>query len=428
MKLRLLLLAALAASPLAGAAPADPPERVARLSYVEGEISFVEAGEPARSTLPDRPLLAHDRLATKADARAEVTLGTAALRLDERTAVSFDELGADRVRMRLEAGVAIVTLRELQDGETFAVATANTTLTFLTPGDYRVEVPSEETSSVTVHNGSAQAETAGGPVRIADSQRVRFEGRQALARLETARPADAFDDWVLQRELLLAEAEPPQDTEEPELDRYGEWRDDPDYGRVWMPAYAYGGYDPFGTGSWQRMGYGYSWVDPYPWSRYTFNGGRWAYLHSLNRWCWTPPRHHQPRPRTAHETHPYRLPTNSGPTTQPRDRERDPPRASEGVPVAASAGGEPRDIPREVTPRETPRTTPSRPHGGTFVPSAPRDPSPPRQAAAPSAPSSGVATMRPSSSSSSSATRSSSSSSSTMSARPTRESGAISDP
>jgi hypothetical protein len=412
MKLRpLLLLATLAASPLAGAAPSGPPERVARLSYVEGEIAFEAAGERASSTLPDRPFNEDDRLATKADARAEVALGTAALRLDGRTSVRFDELGADRVRLRLEDGVANVTLRELQDGEAFEVVTPNTTLTLVMPGDYRVEVPSEESSIITVHGGAAQAETAGGPVRIADGQRVRLVGRESLASLETAHPADAFDDWVLQREVQLAEAEPTADQEQPELDRYGEWRDDPDYGRVWMPGYAYGGSDPFQYGYWQQVGFGWSWVDPYPWGPYTSYGGRWAYLHHLNRWCWTPPRHHPPV-RTVQETHPFIRPRGGRGTIMPLDR--DPPRAATSAPVATSAGAEP---------RTTPRVTPGKPRSGTFVPSLPRNPSPAPQSSTPATRSTSHpsgATMRPSGSSSSSGSKSSSSSSSTMIAPPTR--------
>src|SRR5262245_47067310 len=109
----LALLALLAVSPLATAAPAALPERVARLAYVEGRISFKEATEPPVWTLPDRPLLPGDRLATQRDARAEIALGTAAIRLDERTTLEFDTLDADHFRGVLTEGVAVVTIREL---------------------------------------------------------------------------------------------------------------------------------------------------------------------------------------------------------------------------------------------------------------------------------------------------------------------------
>jgi hypothetical protein len=91
--------------------------------------------------------------------------------------------------------------------------------------------------------------------------------------------------------VQLAESAPPRSESadiypDETLDQYGEWRDDPGYGQVWMPSYAYGGYDPFAYGYWQRSGFGYSWYDPMPWSSYTFHNGYWTYLDDMNRWAW----------------------------------------------------------------------------------------------------------------------------------------------
>ena len=280
MLLRLTLLAlALAASNLASG---EPPERIARLSYVEGEITFRGAQEVAPSALPDRPLDAGDRISTARDGRAELSLGNATLRLDEDTAITVDELGASAVRIELTAGTASLHLRELFEDETYELATPNTTVAFRAPGEYRVDITPSGATDLTVRAGNAEVATAGGPVRVADGQRVRLEGRAEFASLVTPRAADEFDDWVLEREVQLAEAAPPVDEtseyyEDEALDEFGEWRDDPSYGRVWMPNYAYGGYDPFSYGHWQYNGYGYAWYDPMPWSGYTSHHGRWVY-------------------------------------------------------------------------------------------------------------------------------------------------------
>ena len=282
---------ALAAS---GLASGEQPERVARLSYVEGEITFRGAQEVAPSALPDRPLDAGDRISTARDGRAELSLGNATLRLDEDTAITVDELGASAVRIELTAGTASLHLRELFEDETYELATPNTTVAFRAPGEYRVDITPSGATDLTVRAGNAEVATAGGPVRVADGQRVRLEGRAEFASLVTPRAADEFDDWVLEREVQLAEAAPPVDEtseyyEDEALDEYGEWRDDPSYGRVWMPNYAYGGYDPFSYGHWQYNGYGYAWYDPMPWSGYTSHHGRWV-AHHLGRWCWVPAR------------------------------------------------------------------------------------------------------------------------------------------
>jgi hypothetical protein len=400
---RTLLVLALAASSLAWGGPLDSPERIARLGYVEGQVAFRAAQEQTTSALPDRPLIPGDRLVTEAGGRAELAFGTAAVRLDERTELSIATLDATTARVELNHGTASVHLRELYDAETFVVATPNTTLTFREPGEYRIAVPADSTTDLTVRGGSAEALTAGGPVRIADGQRVRLEGRQALASLATPRAADAFDEWVLEREVQLAELAPSTEQlatgyEYEELDRYGEWYDEPSYGRVWMPSYAYGGYDPFRYGHWQQFGMARTWVSSMPWGYHTFNSGRWAYLNHLDRWCWVPTRRHHPRDRVAHDTAPFGQPRGDGrsddggndstPVVLPSrdDNRREP---------VATAPMTPRRIDADRAPvlrRDAELAKPTRRNAP--APRVDRAQAPPERSA--SAPQSGAATMRPS--------------------------------
>lgn len=389
MKLpRILPVLALAASSLAWGEPLEAPERIARLAYVEGQVAFGAAQEQATSALPDRPLIPGDRLVTEAGGRAELAFGTATVRVDERTELSIVTLDARTARVELNHGTASVHLRELYDAETFVVATPNTTLTFREPGEYRVAVPADSTTDLTVRVGSAEALTAGGPVRIADGQRVRLEGRQALASLATPRAADAFDDWVLEREVQLADLAPSTEQiatgyEYEELDRYGEWYDEPSYGRVWMPAYAYGGYDPFRYGYWQQYGMGRTWVSSMPWGYHTFNSGRWAYLNHLDRWCWVPTRRHFPRDHVARDTAPLGQPRGDG-------RAED----DNGEPVATIPVS-PRRIDADRAPvlrRDAGLAKPSR--RDNPAPAVNREPAAPERNA--SAPQAGTATMRPS--------------------------------
>ncbi|MEX2149688.1 MAG: DUF6600 domain-containing protein [Steroidobacteraceae bacterium] len=402
---RTLLVLALAASSLAWGEPLEAPERIARLAYVEGQVAFRAAQEVATSALPDRPLIPGDRLATDGGGRAELTFGTATVRLDERTELSIATLDATTARVELNHGTASVHLRELYDDETFVVATPNTTLTLREPGEYRIAVPADSTTDLTVRGGSAEALTAGGPVRIADGQRVRLEGRQALASLATPRAADAFDDWVLEREVQLADLAPSTEQlatgyEYEELDRYGEWYDEPSYGRVWMPSYAYGGYDPFRYGHWQQFGMGRTWVNSMPWGFHTFNSGRWAYLNHLDRWCWVPTRRiHHDRDRVAQDTAPIGRPrgdrrgndrdNDSTPIVSPRtdDDRREPVATTPMIPRRIDADRAPvlrRDA--ELA-KPTPRVAPA--------PRVNRDRAPAERSAA-SATQSDTGTMRPS--------------------------------
>jgi hypothetical protein len=391
-----LLLLALAASSLAWGQAPDEPERIARLSYAEGAVTFQGDAESPTSTLPERPLRPGDRLATGRGGRAELALGTATLRLDEDTELSVIDLEAAAFRVEFSTGTATVHLRELFEDESFELITPNATIALQTAGEYRVDVQSDEATALTVRHGVAEVATAGGPVRVADGQRVRLAGRDVVAQLTTPLPADAFEDWVLEREVQLAEAEPPVRDEA--LDDYGEWYEEPTYGRVWMPSYAYGGYDPFRYGHWQQIGFGWSWYDPMPWGAYTYHHGRWAYLDHLNRWCWVPSRRDHGR-HVAYDTRPYRQPTNDRPRdSNPRhDNNERPAATSAALPLRLGAD-RPTVFGRAAQPAkpargQAPAPTSAYAPAPAQAPRANRDPSPPPQSAPAS--SGGTTTMRP---------------------------------
>jgi hypothetical protein len=394
-----LLVLALSASSLAWGEPVDPAERIGRLTYIEGEATFQAAHAPATTTLPDRPLNSGDRIATERDGRAELALGTSTIRLDERSELAILDFDATTIRVELTSGTASVYLDELLEGETFKVVTPNTTITLDEPGEYRVDVHADDVSVLAVRSGTADVATAGGPVRVAAGQRVRIEGRDAIARLETPRPADAFDDWVLERELRLAEAEPARYTpyegdRYDELDRYGEWYEEPRYGRVWMPGYGYSGWSPYGGGYWQRAGFGWSWIDPAPWGYFTYYGGRWTYLRDRNRWCWVPTRH-QPRHDTRDNDRPYWYPRQRDiPESAPRtaDRQLNTGNGSEPVVIA-------RSTPRRIDPDRRPtqareNAADERPRGGIYARGGNQEPNRSQPATAP--PQGGGTTIRPS--------------------------------
>ena len=82
----------------APAAWADPPIRAARLNYVTGPVSLAPAGLPDEwgEAFVNRPLTVGDRLWADSGARAELRLGSTALRIDGGT--SLDILDIDGVR------------------------------------------------------------------------------------------------------------------------------------------------------------------------------------------------------------------------------------------------------------------------------------------------------------------------------------------
>ena len=124
---------------VARADDADPPGRAARLADAEGAVSLQPAGvqEWTAATL-NRPLTTGDRLWSDQGSRAELDLGTAAVRLGSNTGFAFLNLDDHSVQMQLSAGTIIVAVRDLQGGESYEVDTPNIALALQQPGVYRV--------------------------------------------------------------------------------------------------------------------------------------------------------------------------------------------------------------------------------------------------------------------------------------------------
>ena len=74
---------------MADANDADPPGRVGRLNYSQGAVSVQPAGEQDWVTAEaNRPLITGDNLWADRDSRAELHIGSSAIRLNAETSVT----------------------------------------------------------------------------------------------------------------------------------------------------------------------------------------------------------------------------------------------------------------------------------------------------------------------------------------------------
>lgn len=74
------------------------------------------------------------------------------------------------------------------------------------------------------------------------------------------------------------------------LDASGEWVEDEDYGRVWLPytTVVGGDFTPYdSSGSWVYTDYGWSFQSDYDWGWLAFHFGRWT-MFDDDRWGWVP--------------------------------------------------------------------------------------------------------------------------------------------
>ncbi len=99
------LLCFLFASPKARADEGDPPSRAARISFLEGTVSFQPGGAGDWGTAAmNRPVTVGDKLWTDQDSRAELQTGQASIHMGSMTALSFLNLDENIMQVRIAEG------------------------------------------------------------------------------------------------------------------------------------------------------------------------------------------------------------------------------------------------------------------------------------------------------------------------------------
>lgn len=201
----LLGLALLCAGLAANAQQQQQPDPIARLNVQQGNVSVSPAGQDRwYAARPDSQLAVGDRLRTERNARAEVYIGSAALRLDGQTQVAFSELDDDTVRLAASRGDLQLRVREAPAGQRLAVDTGNASVVIGAPGDYRIASdPAAGTTWVAVASGQlALYGQNGASQRLGDRQQTTVSGRNLSAVRSTRTQNGSFDTWVAERNRL----------------------------------------------------------------------------------------------------------------------------------------------------------------------------------------------------------------------------------
>ncbi len=295
----LLGLALLLTSALA-AAQQDPPARVGRLNFQQGTVSFSPAGDDNwYQAVPNRPLTTGDRLWADRSARAEVYVGSNAVRLDEQTSITMSEVDDNTARITATQGNVQVRVRDDLAGGRFEVDTANMAMVVDTPGDFRINVdPVAGTTQVSVAAGNVTLFGENGEsTPLGAHQQLTVAGRElAVATGTPVRAGTDFDRWVAERDSIddqsVSAHYVSRDTVGyQQLDAYGDWQNDPNYGAVWYPRDVDADWAPYQSGQWVDVApWGWTWIDAAPWGFAPTHYGRWARVGP--RWCWVPGRLH----------------------------------------------------------------------------------------------------------------------------------------
>jgi hypothetical protein len=296
MSARLKVILAMLLFVCGAAAYADPPGRVARLNYSTGAVSFApgEAPDAWVQAVLNRPLTAGDRLWADQTGRAELHIGSTAIRLGALTSVDVLNLDDDTLQVRLAQGSMNLRVRDLGQGETVEIATPAGAVLVRQPGSYRVTVePQGDSARVLVNFGQAEVVTPLQTYTVPSSQAATVSATGG-ASFEVAAyaTADELDRWSAERDRREDRVPSTQYvsrdmTGYEDLDQYGTWRTLPEYGAVWVPTRVASGWAPYRTGHWVWVSpWGWTWVDDAPWGFAPFHYGRW--VHTGGYWAWSP--------------------------------------------------------------------------------------------------------------------------------------------
>jgi hypothetical protein len=274
------------------------PVRMARFSYVSGDVEWRRDPQarwsPARINLPIRQ---GTQVWAENGGRGEI---------------QFD----DGSRLRLGSG-ALVTLQTLYsdtDGEFTEITLNDGPATLRLTNNHSVYQVNTPIISVNATGPARLRIRAGNGTQLAVLQGdAEIEGRQGKAKCRTGdyldlrnesapydfRPIprpdnDNYDRWSDARDQNL-DGYPKRHfyrslpsnmaLVSDDLDNYGDWRSDPQYGDVWYPRHRSHNWRPYSQGEWVwEDPYGWTWVDDEPWGWAPSHYGTW--VHRPYGWGW----------------------------------------------------------------------------------------------------------------------------------------------
>ena len=272
----------------------DPPARVGSVTLLAGPVTMVDLATGTREdALLNWPVTGGWRIETARAGRAEVRIGSTALRLDDETTVDFARVDDNFMQIAVLRGSVSLRLRNREILNELELLTQRERIVFDEAGSYRIDVDRlPGTTAVTAFTGRLRLAVGGSSFVVAAGQRGEVSATPAIRFQIVAAAADRFDDWAAARDsredaIRSASYVSRETTGVELLDEYGEWRTVEEYGAVWFPRAVASNWAPFRYGRWVWLSpWGWTWIDEAPWGFAPLHYGRWVVVGGT--WGWFP--------------------------------------------------------------------------------------------------------------------------------------------
>jgi hypothetical protein len=275
--------------------------RIVRVSYVEGEV-VLDSGRGYESVTMNVPVTEHNWLQTRSNGWAEIQMEDGSvIRLAPDTVIAFDELsrassGGTTTTVDLDQGEAEFKILK-HDGSDFQIAVKNKTIALGHSGFFRVTSTNSDPMEIAVWKGDLSVHDPESGDEIAVNKNETFvlnPADVAEYALNKGTEGDELDEWSKQRDDSLRTyaaanryMRSPYQYGASDLNYYGQYTEDPEYGNVWQPNGVGLDWDPFSNGYYADSGIGATWISSYPWGWMPYRYGRWVFINARG-WFWQP--------------------------------------------------------------------------------------------------------------------------------------------
>ncbi len=278
----------------AAPAQADPPGRIGRIAWMSSpgavDLYNPSTGESYSAPL-NHPLTSGDILTTRSGARVEIQIGSMTVRLDSDTSMDFSRIDDEQVRLSLREGRTFVKLPSRDIARDFELDTPMGQFNARDAGIYRFDA-GPNNAGATAYYGRLQFTGSDSALDIDAGQSAQFwNAGQTRYRLSVA-INDDFTQWSAARDRrpvtnTYSRYVSPEMTGAEDLDAYGNWSENAEYGPIWYPRAVPAEWTPYRNGHWVWVApWGWSWVAYEPWGFAPFHYGRW--VQHRGAWGWVP--------------------------------------------------------------------------------------------------------------------------------------------